>query len=69
LSIAVAVLIHPGVVETDMAKGVWDSETIKSHGGITSEASARSILTIVDEATIEKDGGVFRNVDGSILPW
>jgi hypothetical protein len=62
-------LIHPGVVETDMSRGVWDSETIKSYGGITTETSARLILNIVDEATIEKDGGVFRNVDGTTYPW
>jgi hypothetical protein len=62
-------LIHPGVVETDMSKAVWDSETIKSYGGITTEESAKSILNIVDKATIEKDGGVFRSVDGTTYPW
>jgi hypothetical protein len=64
----VAVLIHPGLVETDMSKSNVDSETIKSRA-ISTEVTAQSILTIVDGATVEKDGGVFRYFDGSVLPW
>jgi NAD(P)-dependent dehydrogenase (short-subunit alcohol dehydrogenase family) len=63
-----AALIHPGLVETDMSKGVVDAETIKNNS-ISTEVSAKSILTIVDEATVEKDGGVFRSFDGTVIPW
>jgi NAD(P)-dependent dehydrogenase (short-subunit alcohol dehydrogenase family) len=63
-----AIPIHPGLVDTDMARAAVDSETMKSMG-ISTEVSSKSILKIIDEATVEKDGGVFRNFDGSVLPW
>jgi hypothetical protein len=63
-----AILIHPGLVETDLARGAFDSDTIKS-SSITTEVSAKSILAIVDSATVEKDGGVFRNFNGDVIPW
>jgi hypothetical protein len=67
---SVAIPIHPGTVETDMARSVFvDEQEIRSMGGITSEESAKSVLTLIDEATVEKDGGVFRSYDGSIIPW
>jgi len=65
----VAVLLHPGLVVSDMSNSLWDREYIDSLGGITPEASAKAVLKIVDEATIEKDGGVYRNFDGTTFPW
>jgi len=64
----VATMLHPGLVETDLSIAALDAEKIKN-GAITTEVSAKAILNIVDGATVEKDGGVFRNYNGDVIPW
>jgi NAD(P)-dependent dehydrogenase (short-subunit alcohol dehydrogenase family) len=61
--------MHPGVVETELIKSVWSDDLVKESGGIKPEESARLILDVTDHATVEKDGGVFRDIDGSVIPW
>jgi hypothetical protein len=65
----VAFPIHPGLVSTDRAIESWGEERLKKFGGISPEESVESVLKVIDEATVEKDGGVFRNYDGSVIPW
>lgn len=36
---------------------------------LTPQQSAIPLIKIIDEATREKDGGEFINVDGTKLPW
>ncbi|MDA7949430.1 MAG: SDR family oxidoreductase [Hyphomicrobiaceae bacterium] len=53
------VLLHPGYVATD----------INEHSGpVSTEESARGLIPLIDELTLEKSG-TFWNFEGDELPW
>jgi len=52
------VLLHPGMVQTDMTGG----------RGIPADESVRGLLARIDELTLQSSG-TFRHADGRDLPW
>ena len=52
------VLLHPGLVATDMTGG----------HGIAAADSARGLIARIDELNLENSGG-FRHAEGYMLPW
>lgn len=53
------VILHPGMVKTDMVQG---------HGQIEPEEAARGLLARIDELTLENTGRFFHQ-NGQPLPW
>jgi NAD(P)-dependent dehydrogenase (short-subunit alcohol dehydrogenase family) len=53
------VILHPGAVRTDMTDG---------HGDIEAEASARGMLTRIEELELGTTGR-FLHQNGTVLPW
>jgi norsolorinic acid ketoreductase len=65
-----AYVSHPGLVLTDMTLALTGSEnSAKQIGAITVDQSVAGLLKTLDGASREKNGGVFMNYDGSVLPW
>lgn len=72
----VSVTLHPGLVQTDMAGSAQTSigQTIEAAlaegSAITTEQSAKGIIKLAQEATVDSHSGKFFNAtDGSELPW
>lgn len=63
-------LIHPGLVETDMALDAFAGTDLKPGdlGAISTKTSATNMLAVIDGATSEI-GGTFKSHDGTGLPW
>ncbi|KAJ7769958.1 NAD(P)-binding protein [Mycena metata] len=67
--------LAPGVVVTDMLAGVIAADNtgavanLNDMQGMSPEESAKRVMSIIDGATREKEGGEFWDVDGSKLPW
>ena len=65
-----AYVSHPGLVVTDMSVSIMGTEeAARSMGAITVEQSVEGLLKVLDGATREETGGVFKSWDGSVLPW
>lgn len=69
------VMVHPGMVSTDMGNVGIESfgghEAVASFGVtiLTPVQSATYVKEVADKATIESHGGKFFNYDGEGLPW
>ena len=63
-------VIHPGLVETDMAASLAAStnQKLEDFGAISVETSAAGMSKILDAATRETSG-TFQNYDGAVNPW
>ncbi|KAH7403794.1 hypothetical protein BKA64DRAFT_670014 [Cadophora sp. MPI-SDFR-AT-0126] len=63
-------VMHPGLVETDMAAAVAAplGMKLKDFGAISVDTSVTGMASVIDAATKEV-GGTFKNYDGSALPW
>jgi NAD(P)-dependent dehydrogenase (short-subunit alcohol dehydrogenase family) len=53
------VILHPGMVKTEMTRG---------HGQIEPADAARGLLQRIDELTLASSGA-FRHANGEALPW
>jgi len=62
--------LHPGAVDTDMAReGIAAEPAIKDFPKISPEESAAGVLKIVDSAKRDEAGPKLWSYDGSVLPW
>ncbi|KAJ3501769.1 hypothetical protein NLJ89_g9193 [Agrocybe chaxingu] len=67
--------LAPGIVQTDMAYQARELDTSGQLGVlqdqlfVSVEEASVLLVNIVDNATREKEGGEFVNVDGSRIPW
>ncbi|KAJ0158245.1 Norsolorinic acid ketoreductase [Colletotrichum tanaceti] len=64
------VAIHPGLVETDMGAGLAKSSGVdlKAFGAITVKQSVEGVVAVLDKAN-RASSGLFKNYDGTDLPW
>ncbi|KII87072.1 hypothetical protein PLICRDRAFT_243937 [Plicaturopsis crispa FD-325 SS-3] len=71
----ISVAVHPGEVATDMMAGYEESIKVEFDKLglpfllLSVEESAKSVLTQVDKATREADGGQYRKYDGTTIAW
>jgi NAD(P)-dependent dehydrogenase (short-subunit alcohol dehydrogenase family) len=65
----VAFVVHPGLVKTDMTKGV-DEITIDGLviRPITTEESVRGLIRVIESFSLEKSGA-FVDYTGESIPW
>ncbi|KAF9024456.1 NAD(P)-binding protein [Hymenopellis radicata] len=67
--------LAPGIVDTDMSRlnrsldKTGSLAQIQDAMSIPGETAARMLVGIVEDATREKDGGEFVNIDGTKIPW
>ncbi|CAA7260849.1 unnamed protein product [Cyclocybe aegerita] len=71
----VAFPLSPGVVRTDMAYHASELDTtgeiakLLDQASVSVEDASAMLVNIIDNATREKEGGEFVNVDGGRIPW
>ncbi|KAF5701145.1 short-chain dehydrogenase reductase SDR [Fusarium globosum] len=64
-------VIHPGLVETEMAVaafGTGTTEKLSVYGSISVETSVTSLVNVIDKAGKELSG-TFQNYDGTEIAW
>ncbi|EIN06063.1 NAD(P)-binding protein [Punctularia strigosozonata HHB-11173 SS5] len=63
--------LNPGATETDLAKGAFagDEKGMQGIGFKSADECATQLLSVIDRATRDEEGGQFVNFDGERRPW
>lgn len=62
------VMLHPGMVATDLLSSAVGSRGTLPSGAVTPEVAVRDMLARIDALTLETSGR-FLHRDGTVLPW
>lgn len=62
------VMLHPGMVATELLSGSAGSRRALPPGAVTPEVAVRDMLARIDALTLETTGR-FLHRDGTVLPW